>query len=148
MNQTLADKVVGVWKLKSFELETSSGQKIFPFGQDCQGLCIFTKERYMSAQGWRLDRPAFAINDSLRGTPEEIKASFEGYIAYCGTCSVNEEEGILTTIPEGSMFPNWIGVPQKRYVRAEGELLSLTTDPIPAGGETIVGRFLWERVKT
>ena len=148
MKQTLADKIVGVLKLKSFEFETSTGQKIYPYGQDLKGIGIFTKEGYMSGQLWIPGRPAFAINDQRKGTPDEIKAAFEGYISYCGPYSVNEEEGTLTTNVEGSLFPNWIGLPQKRYIHIEGELLSLTTDPMPFGGETIIGRLLWERFIT
>jgi Lipocalin-like domain len=40
----------------------------------------------------RPDRPKFASNNALAGTPEEVKVAFEGYVSYCGSYEVNEQE--------------------------------------------------------
>jgi hypothetical protein len=44
MDQMPGEKIVGVWKVKSFEFETSSGEKFYRFGQDFHGLAMFTKD--------------------------------------------------------------------------------------------------------
>jgi Lipocalin-like domain len=40
----------------------------------------------------RPDRSKFASNNLMEATPEEIKAAFEGYVSYCGSYEVNEQE--------------------------------------------------------
>jgi Lipocalin-like domain len=40
----------------------------------------------------RPDRPKFASNNLMEATSEEIKAAFEGYVSYCGSYEVNEQE--------------------------------------------------------
>jgi len=48
---------------------------------------------------------------------------------------------------EGSLFPNWEGQGQKRYVELSGHRLKLTTPPtLWGGGEEIVGMIEWERI--
>lgn len=39
----------GVWKLNSFEIQLSNGEKTFPFGEKVKGLLIYTEE-YMSGK--------------------------------------------------------------------------------------------------
>ena len=82
-------KHIGTRKLVSFEVRSSSGNVMYPLGKDPYGILMFDSIGYMSALAMRRDRPKFASNDSMKGTPEEIKAAFEGLIAYCGTYEVN-----------------------------------------------------------
>lgn len=77
-----SEKLVGTWNFVSFEAQSSSGKVIYPLGRDPYGMLMFDTGGNMCALTMRRDRPKFASNDASRGTPEEIKAAFEGLIAY------------------------------------------------------------------
>jgi len=44
-------------------------------------------------------------------------------------------------------YPNWIGNPQLRLVRLEGDLLVLSTKPMIFQGVTRSAELIWERVR-
>ncbi len=45
-----------------------------------------------------------------------------------------------------SLFPNWVGSEQVRFVEVAGDELTITTRPLRIGGET-VNRLVWERAE-
>jgi len=108
---------------------------------------MYDANGHVSVHIMRPDRPAFASGDQLEGTPVEIKSAFEGFIAYYGAYEVNQEEGIVTHHVEGSLFPNWVGSAQRRFFEFSGNRLTISTPPIPMGGEKIVGLLIWERAE-
>ncbi len=94
------------------------------------------------------------LKDQLAGTwslasitttrPDGTKSdSFEGSIAYFGTYMVDEADKSYTTRVEGSTFPNWTGLAQKRMVVISGNDLTIT-NPAGSGGGTAVSK--WTRV--
>lgn len=130
-----SEQLVGTWKPVSFELRSSSGEVTYPYGRDPFGMLIYDSTGNMSVLLMRRDRPEFASNDPLGGTPDEIKAAFEGFAAYGGTYEVNEEKGTVTHPVECSWFPNWAGADQVRFFELSGDQLLLTSPPILAGDE-------------
>jgi Lipocalin-like domain len=138
-------QLAGVWRLVSSEFKTSSGKVIYPLGEDALGLASFTESGYMSAQLMRQGRPAFASGDQASGTPEEIRAALQGYVAYYGQCEVDVEQQTLTTHVEGSMYPNWVGGEQVRFYELSDTQLILKTSPIAFGDEEFTGVLTWER---
>jgi hypothetical protein len=98
----------------------------------------------MSVQLMRADLPKYASNNRAQGTPEENKATVQGFIGYFGTYSVNGTE-LLFHI-EGSSFPNWNGADQKRInVSEHGDELKWT-QPFPSAGGPPVA-VAWKRLK-
>ena len=83
------EKFTGAWKLISTEYRSEEGEVIYPFGQEVIGQLMYDGKRSMAAQVIKADRPDFASNDWLKGTPEGIKAAFEGYRCYFGTYGVD-----------------------------------------------------------
>jgi Lipocalin-like domain len=142
----LKDKLLGTWKMISSEFRRADGQTTYPFGKNATGRIIYDTSGNMSAQIMRPGRPAFASGDSLRGTPEEIKAAFEGLLSYFGTYDVDEQKGTVTHHVESAYFPNWEGKDQVRIIGFDGERLTLSTPPIPAEGTTVTGVLTWERI--
>ena len=140
-----AQQLEGVWRLVSSEFRTTSGKVIYPLGEDAVGLAIFTPSGYMSAQLMRPGRAAFESGDQAGGTEQEIHVALQGYAAYYGQCEVDEENRVLTTRVEGSLFPNWVGGRQVRYYEFSGQQLILKTTPIPFGDEEFTGVLTWER---
>ena len=90
-------------------------------------------------------RPVFESGNLLKGTPEEIKKAFEGYIAYYGTYEVDENNNLITHHVENGLFPNWVGDNQTRTYKFEGENLRLNTQPIKGSRADLTVTLLWER---
>jgi hypothetical protein len=139
------EQLTGVWRLVSSEFRTTSGDVIYPLGEDAQGQAIFTAAGYMSGQLMRQSRPEFASGSHASGTPEEMAAAFLGYTAYYGCCEIDVDAQTLTTHVEGSMYPNWVGGEQVRFYELRDEQLILKTPPIPLGDGEVTGVLIWER---
>jgi hypothetical protein len=109
---------------------------------------MYDGKRNMAVQIINAKRPYFASNDWLKGTPEEIKAAFEGYRCYFGTYEVDENKKIVTHHVQGSSFPNWMtgGVEHVRYYEFSGNRLTLRTSQLLMGGKKVVGRLVWEQL--
>jgi hypothetical protein len=148
-SQKAKDQFVGTWKLVSWEMQRSNGEKIEPpFGRDATGWIMYDANGHMCVQIMRSNRTKFSSDNLLEGgTPEEKKAAYEGYIAYCSTYTVNEEEGFVIHHIELSLFPNWLGMDQKRFFEFSGDRLTLRPPPFMYAGEQVTARLTWERLK-
>lgn len=150
MNQNTsqtAQTIIGAWRLLSFEIARDDGTAMHPFGADAQGSIIYTESGRVSAQVMRRGRPLFAAGDQMRGTPEEIEASYTGCIAYFGSYRLDADGGFVVHQVEGSLFPNWEGEGQKRFFEFSGDRLKLSTPPMQWGGGQMVAALVWERIK-
>ena len=81
-------------------------------------------------------RPLFASGDQGVGTSEEMSAALGGYVAYCGTYSVDETARVVTHSLTMSLFPNWVGTEQRRHVVFNGDQLTLNTPAMSFLGQT------------
>src|SRR5919109_3159199 len=89
---TVREKFVGTWTLVSFEFRRSDGTVTNVMGNEATGVLMHDANGRMAAQMMRADRPRFASEDQQQGTPEEVKAAVDGYVAYFGDYIVDEEE--------------------------------------------------------
>lgn len=122
------ENIIGTWKFVSMKVTTSKGELIYPYGENLFGMLIYTPSGRMSVLLMNPDRQKFASDDPLSGTPEEIKAAYENFDAYCGTYTVDTENGTVTHHIEGGRFPNWVGTDQVRhFVFSDDKLLLKAT---------------------
>ena len=143
-----AQAIVGAWRLVSFEIEGDDKTVTRPFGTDAQGSIIYTSSGRFSAQVMRMGRPPFAEEDQVKGTPEEIEASFKGCVSYYGSYRLDADGDFVIHHVEGSLFPNWEGADQKRFFEFSGNRLKLSTPPtLWGGGGQVVGVLVWERIE-
>jgi len=141
-----ADRLIGVWILVTYIDQEAGREDIHPFGLKPQGLLIYTPDGFVSAQLMKPGRPAFHSTVWHDGTPEEFQASGSGYIAYCGTYEVDEENRRVTHIPFVSLLPNLIHVRQCRSIELEGNRLVLRATGAPAAaGAYVTSRLEWKR---
>ena len=119
------EKLIGTWKFESMKVETEKGEIIYPYGENLFGMLIYTPDGYMSVLLMNPEREKFASDDPLGGSPEEIKAAYEGFDAYCGTYTVDDEKGTVTHHIKGSKFPNWVGTDQVRFFEFSSDRLFL-----------------------
>jgi hypothetical protein len=141
------DSIVGAWRLVTFEFRKVDGDVIYPFGAEMRGSFIYTDTGRFSVQLMQIDRPRFEVSDQLRGTSEEIGASYKGSISYFGTYKVDIENKEINHYVEGSIFPNMEGTQQKRFFEFNENQLILRTPPFNAGGERVTGILQWERIE-
>ena len=137
---------VGAWRLVSFELRREDDEIILPFGEAPRGSLLYTPGGRFSYQGHRPDRPHVAAGDQMKSSEEETMLNYRGYVAYYGLWRWEAAEGAVVHRVEGSLFPNWEGREQRRYVRLAGGRLELATPPTQwGGGEIIQACTVWER---
>lgn len=137
--------LVGAWRLKAFQIESSDGEISYPFGDNAQGLLLYSRCGIMSAQIMGLDRPLFASDDQQNGTVEEMESSFKNCISYFGTYELHDDEGYVIHHVENSLFPNWNQLPQKRFFELEGDSLRISTPPVNWDSKQQVAVLVWER---
>jgi hypothetical protein len=138
--------LAGAWKLLVFEFR-SEGQVVFPFGTNISGLCLYDTTGYMSMQIMRGDRPRFAVNDQLAGTPEEVAAAMTGCLSYFGTYVVDEAHGVVVHHVSQALFPNWIGTDQVRFFRISGDRLIVGAPTQQVHGHLMDAMLVWERLR-
>jgi hypothetical protein len=140
----MAGSVVGTWRLKRWETRTADERGAYPLGLDAVGYLIYTAGGHMAVAMMRANRPSFAGDDLLGGTPEEKAMAATDYVTYCGRYEIRN--GTVIHHIELSLFPNWVGVAQVRFAGVEADQLTITTEPLAIGGAT-VNRLVWERVE-
>jgi Lipocalin-like domain len=139
------EQFVGTWSLVSFEFRRSDGTVTNVMGTDATGVLIYDANGRVSAQMMRADRPRFASGDQQKGTADEMRAAFEGYLAYFGDYDVDEKERTVIHHTQAALFPNLVGQDQKRFYEFAENRLTLTTPPIVVGGVSVTGILVWER---
>ncbi len=133
--------LVGSWALVSASAPTPDVQ---PFGAN-DGFAVFQPNGRFSLDLILSSLPKFASNNRAKGTADENKAIAQGSIAYFGTYSVNDADGVVTLHIERSSFPNWNGTDQKRIITSlTSEELKYTNPEASVGG---TAELAWKRVK-
>jgi Lipocalin-like domain len=140
-----APSLVGTWQLVAYEARDSAGGVQYPLGQGAIGQFTFDANGHMSLMLMKPDRPLFASHDLHRGTDAEVRAAFDGFIAYFGTYTVDPAKRTVALHMRAASYPNWVGGDQIRYYKLDGPRLVLTTPPIPVNGRSLVLTLAWER---
>jgi hypothetical protein len=106
------DKVVGIWKLMSWEVEFQDSGKREPlYGTHPSGYIIFTPQGRMMT----------LLEGEGRKTPQtndERAKAFQSMLAYSGTYTVEGDR--WTTKVDASWNPAWRGTEQSRKFKIEG----------------------------
>src|SRR5690606_4308548 len=147
MSDSLREKLIGAWKLVSYEERPTDGSESFyPMRENPKGIIMYTPDGYMSAQLMHPVRKNFESGDWFRGTDSEYREEGSTYIAYTGPFHVDEEKKTLEHSMFISLFPSWTGQTQPRVVRLEGDYLHLSTAaPIMSSGKEVNSHLTWIR---
>ena len=143
---TSADKFTGTWRLLACEGRWSDGRVTYPYGAQPGGMLVYDGAGSFAGQIMAQGRPDFATGNLLKGSDGEVRAAFEGYVAYYGSYSVDENEGLMLHQVEGSFFPNWIGERQvRKFEFTDDGRLELRTLPIQGSRAELTVVLLWEK---
>lgn len=146
-SRTVKEQLVGTWTLVSMYSVRQDGSAFDLMGPNPVGQIMYDANGRMSVHIIRSDRPRFAAEDRLKGTPEENKAVVHGTIAYFGKYTVNEADRTVTHHIESHIFPNWNGTDQKRIFTLTGDEFKLSTPPIPLAGGLVANHMVWKRAR-
>jgi len=141
--KSIKEQLVGTWGYVSSNATRQDGNSLW--GEHANGLFILTESGYFSWQVFRSDRPKFASNNRLNATPDELKATNQGSLAYFGTYSVDEANNTVTFRTQASTFPNSEGEVLKRVVTKLTADELIYTNPATTLGARIDA--VWKRVK-
>lgn len=128
MSKSFREALIGAWELIEYSIEDKekSGEKFYPLGKDATGFILYTPDGYMSAQMMASGRPVYASGRLHTGTIDEMAQAAKGYMAYSGPYEVEEDTNILYHHMNVSMNPTWVGQTQQRFVKLDGDKITIT----------------------
>ena len=132
--------LVGAWRLVSWETTQADGTvRKSPMSV---GSLIYSDSGRMCG----------VLMDPTRKTPsrpptdEEIRAAYNGIVAYCGTYEVDAKAGFVIHHVDLEKSPANVGINRKRWFALEGNRLSLKIDAAELPATQKESRLVWERV--
>ncbi len=125
---SLRESLLGAWTLESFVARNvESGEDRHPLGSAPRGLITYTADGHMSAQ--------------------LAESDMQGYIAYGGGFSVDEETATVHHDVTISMLPELLTQPQFRHASVDGDVLTLSATTTDAAGMQTDARLSWRRAR-
>ena len=145
---TIAQGLVGEWRLVSYTSLDSSGKQALVWGPNPIGLIVYTPDGTMAAQLYDPRRAKFGTLPRA-ASPELAKAAFVGGYSYYGSFKVDTAAKTVTHHVEGSNNPDWIGGNLVRSYRFVGkDRIALTVLTNFDGTKVANGAVLvWERLR-
>ena len=137
----------GRWKLRAAEdLRADGTVARRPWGEHPVGSIVVDRGAcYLQIMS--SDTPAFARGTSA--PTDQMKATLlSSYIAYSGSCAIDDAVGSVTLKVDAAWRPDYVGTEQKRFFRFENGVLLFGPAPgsIRAGNEALTRRLTLDRV--
>ena len=147
---SVADGLVGTWRLVGVETKRPNGEVIYPFyGKHPEGLLIYDRSGCMSVQIVSDPKPTVPRTSSREGflaaPPAEKLTAVDGYYAYFGTWTVDSSGSTVTHHIQQSLYPGERDQDGIRRLVLEGNRLTLVAKAHEMG-EDHERRLVWERI--
>ncbi len=138
------DDLIGTWQLESWTIGYSDRDELsFPYGEEPQGLLLYSSDGWMSASIARPDRAPFPQDLGYRKLPDALKAAaFSSYFHYAGRYRV--VDGDVVHYVTQSLNPGFPGSEQLRHAELDGQTLVLSGKD-QAGDVTRFHSLVWHR---
>ena len=121
--------LVGTWRIERMTDTGADGIVRYPYGEHPKGYIVYDATGHLHVQVMRTPpTPPFASGDDARGTDAEVRAAYQGYVAYFGTYRVDARKGVVVHRVEGSLMPGYTGTDQPRPFRVRGDVLTIEGD--------------------
>ena len=134
----------GTWELESWTIGYSDREDFsYPYGEDPQGLLLYTEDGWMSASICRANRATLPDDVSFRALSEAVRAeAFSSYFHYAGRYQV--VDGDVIHYVTQSLNPNMRGTEQLRHAELDGQTLVLSGKDT-VGATTRFHSLVWHR---
>lgn len=138
--------LVGAWQLESWTIGYSDSERYtYPYGEDPQGLLVYSADGWMSASIAVRERGEFPSDVPYRKLPDEMKArAFVSYFHYAGRFRV--QDGDVIHYVAQSLNPNFPGTEQLRHAELDGQTLVLSGKD-ESDGVTRFHTLVWHRAE-
>lgn len=136
-------QLIGVWRCVSYKVTASGGTPLYPYGEQPDGLLMYDRSGYMSVQIMKPERPK--THRPGVESDEDLRATYNGYIAYFGKYSISPDSKSVIHHVGGSLQTWILGSDQVRLALLEGDRLVLSAD-LTSGIKTRLHEITWERV--
>ncbi|MBX9400907.1 lipocalin-like domain-containing protein [Lysobacter sp. BMK333-48F3] len=124
-----ADALVGTWKVETIADTDASGKVTHPYGERPEGYIVYDPTGRLHVQVMRTPAtPRFASGDDAKGTDAEVRAAYDGYVAYFGRYRVDAERSTVVHQVVGSLMPSYTGTDQPRPFKLDGDVLTIEGD--------------------
>ena len=139
------EQLEGSWQLESWTIGYSDRDDFtYPYGEDPQGLLLYTSDGWMSASLCRKERALLPQGVSFRKIPDEIKAeAFSSYFHYAGRYRV--VAGDVIHYVSQSLNPDFPGTEQLRHAELDGQTLVLSGKDL-VGEVTRFHSLVWHKL--
>ena len=115
--------MIGAWRLVRFWVESPAGTR-WPFGEDAEGLIVYSADGWMSAILSRHHEATEAALERSHHLDRAAKAdAFDGYLSYAGRWRVEGDEVVHAI--ELSLVPGLRTEQRRRFV-LDGDTLALS----------------------
>ncbi|RLA48368.1 MAG: hypothetical protein DRR04_06180 [Gammaproteobacteria bacterium] len=120
------EELNGTWQLESWTIGYSDRDDFtYPYGEDPQGLLLYTSDGWMSASICRKERALLPRDVNFRKLPDEARAAaFSSYFHYAGRFRVVGSD-VIHYVSQ-SLNPNFPGTEQLRHAELDGQTLVLS----------------------
>lgn len=140
------DLFVGTWRLFAIEEDIAGKKTIYPMGKKPFGYLMYDSTGHMALQLMNPDRPSMSLRAASKLELDEI--IINGFDAYSGTYSINEEERSITYQIECSVYPTIVGTAIKRnYELTEDQLIIKSMFTNNSDNTERTRKTIWKRVK-
>ena len=138
------DDLQGTWQLESWTIGYSDREDYtYPFGENPEGLLLYTGDGWMSASICRSGRPRLPEDVNFRKLPADLRAdAFSSYFHYAGRYRVVEGD-VIHSVSQ-SLNPNFPGSEQLRHAELDGQTLVLSGKD-EVGGVTRFHSLVWHK---
>ena len=143
----LAEKIVGVWELQTWETMVDDSVVGYPLGEQASGFIAYHPIGFMSVNISAPNRVRLSTDDPFAGDPKLLALDARGYLSYCGPFSVVSENEVIHHLRLCS-FENWVGTDQHRHAQLDlnKDTLTLSTAPMLTQGRKGNNRLTWKRI--
>lgn len=139
------DKLIGTWKLLSFELINKTSDRIFyPYGKNPIGTLIFSADNYMTVAIMTDNRENLSVESIQMATDQGKIKTIETYLSYSGTWNIENDKIFVTVLV--SLLPNWTNKEHYRYFKILDNKLSFQTPTIKQGDNEVHIELSWIKV--
>ncbi len=137
--------LLGTWQMESWTIGYSDRDEFsYPFGEEPQGLLIYSDDGWMSATVCRPGRKPLPEGTSPRSMPMELQAeAFRSYFQYCGRYEIVGGDVVHSVTL--SLNPGFVGSEQLRHAELDGHTLVLSGKD-QAGEVTRFHSLVWHKV--
>ena len=138
------DDLQGTWQLESWTIGYSDREDYtYPFGENPEGLLLYTGDGWMSASICRSGRPRLPDDVNFRKLPADLRAdAFSSYFHYAGRYRVVDGD-VIHSVSQ-SLNPNFPGSEQLRHAELDGHTLVLSGKD-EVGGVTRFHSLVWHK---